>query len=277
VRLFRRVVAIVAIFGGAVSAASCASFGASSEPTPTAPADSGPAAAEGGSEAGAIGDGGAPPDAQPGAPLQCPTNVLVCDAFEDRGGSTTDLAGTRWEPPLSGPAFGRIDDTMSFSPAHSLAIDVPKGTSGATLGIQALPKAMSRTSVTLRAAIRVSVLPQYAQIISMVADAAFFSLVLNAGKVVAQYGDGTAGGAYVPTATDFPVGRWFRFAFVVTFGPSGGVELLIDDASIYKASAKTTPAPTVGDLRLIVQPNFGSAGTATTEPITIHYDDIVLE
>jgi hypothetical protein len=274
---------LAAIVAGAVSAASCSVFGASTEATPAGePAEAGPSGADGATlgdgapvgDGATVDDGGAPPiDAQAGTPVPCPATAILCDAFEDRGGSTTDLKGTRWQP-LSGAASGRIDDVVAFSPAHSLAIDVPTGKWNATVGLLANPT-VSRTSVTLRAALRVSALPPYAQIISMVADSAFFALVVDAGKVVAQYGDGTQGGAWVKTSTDFPLDRWFRFAFVLHFGQAGGVELLINDTSVYKASAATTSAATVGDLRLIVQPDLGGVNVATAT--TIRYDDVVLE
>jgi hypothetical protein len=279
VRFFSRVVASIAIVGGAVGAASCASFGASEEPTPAPAADAGPAPI---TEGGAIGDGGAPPDAPPvptgppGPTLPCPTNTLLCDAFEDRNGSN-DVAGTRWKL-LSGPGAGRIDDAMWLSGTHSLAIDVPTGTSANTLGLEAKPT-ITGTGVTLRAAIHLSALPPYAQLMSMVADpdGSFFAVIVDKGKLVAQHRDGANKSVWVPTTTDVPVGRWFNVAFELRFGPTGGVRLSVDGAPIYDKAAMTTNAATISYFALIVEPNLGSSGTAPTQPITIHYDDIVLE
>jgi hypothetical protein len=268
VSLLSRLVAIVGVGGGAVAAASCASFGASSEPTPAA-------AAEGGAEGGAVGDAGAPLDAQPGASFQCPASALLCDTFEDRGGSTTDLAG-KWWGPLAGVATGRIDGAMSFSPAHSLAIDVPAGTSGKTLGLEAKPPVTGK-GVTLRAAIRLSALPPYAQLISMVADSEFFSVIVDNDKLVAQYRDGANRYAYVRTNVAAPRDRWFRVTFELRFGPTGGVRLLLDGIPVHEKAATTTDSMTVSNFTLVVDPDFGSAGTATKVPLTIHYDDIVLE
>jgi hypothetical protein len=275
VRLLSRVGAIVVVVGGAVVAASCASFGASSEPTPAATEDSGPAAAEGGTEAGANVDGGAPLDAQPGTPLQCPQSAILCDTFEDRGGSTTDLTGTRWGA-LAGVATGRIDGAMSFSPAHSLAIDVPAGTSGKTVGLEA-KRVIAGTGVTLRAAIRLSALPPYAQLISMVADSEFFSVIVDNGNLVAQYRDGTNRYAYIRTSAVPPLDQWFHVTFELRFGPGGGVRLLLDGLPIHEKAATTTDSPTIKNFTLVVDPDFGSGGTPTTEALTIHYDDIVLE
>jgi hypothetical protein len=264
---------LAAILGGAVSAWSCAtSYGTATEPTPAAAADAGLAPV---TDAGAVGDGEAPPDAQANTAIRCPPNALLCDTFEDRSGSTTDLVGTRWEM-LAGAAAGRIDDAMSYSPSHSLAFDVPVGTSGKTLGLQARPT-ISATRVALRAALRVSALPPYAQLLSMVADSSLFALVVNGGKLVVQHPNGSNLFTYNVTPADAPVDRWFRVALVVDFGSSGGVELLIDDVPVYKAAAATTSAATISSFHLIVDPDFGNAGTATSQPITLHYDDIILE
>ena len=266
----RTITLLAAIVGGAISAVSCASFGTTTEP---AAVDAG--GLPPGTEAGAVGDAEAPLDAQPGSPLPCPPTALLCDRFEDRGGSTTNLVGTSWQA-LQGPGAGRIDDAMSFSASHSLAIDVAAGTSGKTLGLQAIRK-ITGTGVTVRAAVRLSALPQYAQLVSMVADGAFFGFMVDNGKFVVQYRDGSNASPYVPTATNAPVDRWFSVTFELRFGPTGGVRVLLDGVSIYDKAAATTDAGTVSDFRLIVDPDFGGSATMTLQPITLRYDDIVLE
>jgi hypothetical protein len=112
----------------------------------------------------------------------------------------------------------------------------------------------------------------------MVADGYFFSVIVNNGKLIAQYRDGSSLYPYAPTTTDAPVDRWFHVTFELRFGPAGRVRFLVDGALLDDISANTTDSATVSSFILVVDPDFGgTAATATTTPITLHYDDIVLE